>query len=53
MGDMSLVGPRPLLKEYLKLYNTEQRKDMMFCLELLDGHRLMEEMIYPGKKSLI
>ncbi len=25
-GDMSLIGPRPLLPEYLKLYNIEQRK---------------------------
>lgn len=25
-GDMAIVGPRPLLVEYLKLYNDEQRK---------------------------
>ena len=25
-GDMAIVGPRPLIVEYLKLYNDEQRK---------------------------
>ncbi len=25
-GDMSLIGPRPLLMEYLPLYNSEQKK---------------------------
>ena len=25
-GDMSLIGPRPLLQEYLSLYNEEQKK---------------------------
>lgn len=26
LGDMSLIGPRPLLSEYLPLYSTEQKK---------------------------
>lgn len=26
IGDMSLIGPRPLLPEYLPLYNNEQKK---------------------------
>ena len=26
MGEMSLVGPRPLLPEYLQLYNEDQKK---------------------------
>lgn len=26
MGDMSIIGPRPLLTEYLPLYNEEQKK---------------------------
>ncbi len=26
LGDMSLVGPRPLLVQYLPLYNTEQKR---------------------------
>jgi lipopolysaccharide/colanic/teichoic acid biosynthesis glycosyltransferase len=28
-GDMSLIGPRPLLIEYLPLYNAEQKKNTM------------------------
>jgi undecaprenyl phosphate N,N'-diacetylbacillosamine 1-phosphate transferase len=27
-GDMSIIGPRPLLVSYLPLYNQEQSKDI-------------------------
>lgn len=30
-GDMSLVGPRPLLIQYLPLYNNEQKKRHNVC----------------------
>lgn len=29
-GDMSIVGPRPLLMDYVPLYNAEQRRRMCF-----------------------
>ena len=28
LGNMSLIGPRPLLPEYLPLYNDFQKKDI-------------------------
>jgi lipopolysaccharide/colanic/teichoic acid biosynthesis glycosyltransferase len=31
LGDMSLIGPRPLMKEYLPLYNAEQAKRHDIC----------------------
>lgn len=52
-GDMSIVGPRPLLVRYLPLYNEYQNTDMMLDQDLQDGHNAMEEILLAGKKSLI
>ena len=51
-GDMSLVGPRPLLVEYLPLYSQNKLDVMKLNLELLVGHRLMDEMQLVGMKNL-
>ena len=49
-GDMSLVGPRPLLLEYLKIYNDQQKKGIMLSQGLQVGLRLMVVIILIGKK---
>lgn len=43
-GDMSIVGPRPLLVQYLPLYNDFQKGDMKYVPGLLDMHRFMAAM---------
>ena len=35
-GDMSIVGPRPLLVSYLERYSSEQKKGMLLNRELQD-----------------
>ncbi len=38
-GDMSLVGPRPLLLKYIPLYSEEQHKRHLVSRALQAGHR--------------
>ena len=52
-GDMSIVGPRPLLVRYLPLYNEYQKHRHDARPGLQDGHNAMEEILLAGKKSLI
>jgi lipopolysaccharide/colanic/teichoic acid biosynthesis glycosyltransferase len=51
-GDMSVVGPRPLLMEYLPLYNKEQAKRHDVRPGMTGMHRSMDVMQLVGKKSL-
>lgn len=36
LGDMSLVGPRPEVREYVKLYTQEQKKILSVCPGITD-----------------
>lgn len=51
-GDISLIGPRPLLMEYLPLYNDEQKSDIMLNQELQAGLKSMDVMQLLGMQSL-
>ncbi len=55
MGDMSLVGPRPEVRKYVDLYNSEQKKVLQVqpgitdyaSLEYFDENRLLGEAENP------
>ena len=52
-GDMSLVGPRPLLTQYLSRYTAEQaRSVIMLDQGLQAGHRSMGGIPLVGKRNL-
>lgn len=48
---MALIGPRPLLVQYLPLYNKEQARRQKFARESLAGRKLMDVIRLVGLKS--
>ncbi len=51
-GEMSWVGPRPLLVQYLERYSPEQARRHNVLPALPVGHRSMVVMPYHGRKNL-
>ena len=51
-GDMALIGPRPLLVQYLPLYSKEQVRRQRYDRELQDGRNVTGAMPSVGQKSL-
>lgn len=50
-GEMSLVGPRPLLPAYTPLYTKNQRRRLKVFPESLDGRRFMGEIVCVGLRN--
>ena len=48
-GDMSIVGPRPELPEYVVLYSHEQRK----VLEMLPGLTSLAQVVFRHEEKLL
>ena len=53
IGNMSLIGPRPLLPKYLLLYFVFMSSDTQFDLKLQVRCKLMEEIPFLGNKNSI
>ena len=51
-GDMALIGPRPLLSQYLPLTQKSKREGMRFVRGLQVGHNAMGAMRSAGRRSL-
>lgn len=51
-GDMAIIGPRPLLTQYLSLYSKEQLRRHDVRPGITDGHNVMVVIISVGQRNL-
>ena len=51
-GDMALIGPRPLLPQYLPLYSKDRRVVMKSVRGLRVGRKLTGAMLSVGQRNL-